>query len=58
MKKQEAAKKKMGRPILGSEARTIMLRIRVNAKDLENLDKKCKQANKSRSEILRDFMNK
>ena len=58
MDKKKKVAKKMGRPTLGNEARTIMLRIRVNEEDLKNLDKKCKEAKKTRSELLRDFMNK
>lgn len=57
MKKNDQVAKKMGRPTLAGEARKIMLRIRVNEEDLENLDKKCKEAKKTRSELLRDFMN-
>lgn len=54
---KDVAKKKMGRPFLGETKKDIMLRIRVSESDLANLDKKCKVQKKSRSEILRDFMN-
>ena len=53
----EVAKAKKGRPLLGKTKKDIMLRIRVSQEDLDNLDKKCKEFNKSRSELLRDFMN-
>lgn len=55
MKKKVA--KKMGRPLIGDSNKDIMLRIRVSESDLKNLDKKCKKEKKSRSELLREFMN-
>lgn len=54
---KDVAKKEMGRPVSG-ESKKIMLRIRVSEQDLVNLDKKCKEAGKNRSELLREFMNK
>ena len=55
---KNVAKKKMGRPYIeGTEPKSVMLRIRVSEEDLKNLDKKCKKLNKSRSEVLRDYMN-
>ncbi len=55
MKKKVA--KKLGRPLIGDSNKDIMLRIRVSESDLKNLDKKCKKEKKSRSELLREFMN-
>lgn len=54
---KNVAKKKMGRPFIGDTKKEIMLRIRVSQSDLDNLDKKCKKFKKTRSELLRDFMN-
>jgi hypothetical protein len=54
---KDVAKKKMGRPFKNETKKDIMLRIRVSKEDLQKLDEKCKQQKKSRSEILRDFMN-
>lgn len=50
-------KKKMGRPFIGETKKTIMLRIRLSEEELQRLDSKCKKHNKSRSELLRDFIN-
>ncbi len=54
---KDVAKKKMGRPLISNSKKDVMLRIRVSKEDLENLDKKCEKEKKSRSELLRDFMN-
>ncbi|MEY8258242.1 ribbon-helix-helix protein, CopG family [Erysipelotrichaceae bacterium 66-17] len=55
---KDVAKKKMGRPFVDGEKKDIMLRIRVSEQDLINLDKKCEKEKKTRSELLREFMNK
>ena len=45
----------MGRPIVGNK-KDIMLRIRIDKKTLDVLDKKCKDSNLSRSEYIRKLI--
>ncbi len=57
--KNVAEKKKMGRPFLdGKERKSVMLRIRLSESDLSNLDKICEKQGLSRSEVIRNLINK
>ena len=35
----------------------LRIEVRVSRKDLDNLDRKCKKLKKTRSELIREFMN-
>lgn len=44
---------KRGRPVI-EDSKDYMLRVRMNKKTIEQLDKCCKDENKSRSKIVRE----